>query len=174
MSVKKLTKKNVLFLCTANLCRSALAEGILKEKLAERRINFIEVTSAGSHALVREPAAALAVKVAEERGVDLSRHISHQLTKEMLKKADIVLAMERRHLDEANAIFNEGSGKYHLLSEFGLPHLRGQDIHDPYGAPREYFTRTYEIIEKCVEGLLDGLIRMWDVSDQGKSGVTSQ
>ena len=175
MAVTKSTKKHVLFVCTGNLCRSPLAEGILKKKLAERRINSVEVSSAGTHALVGEPAAALAVKVAEDRGVDLSRHVSRQLTKEMLKKADIVLAMERRHLDEANAIFNnEGRAKYHLLSDFGLPHLRGHDINDPYGAPREYFMRTYESIEKCVEGLLDELICMWDVGSHGKSGVESR
>ncbi len=170
----KSTEKRVLFLCTGNLCRSPLAEGILKKRLADRRIDSIEVSSAGTHALVGEPAAALAVKVANERGVDLSRHISRQVTKEMLRKADIVLAMERRHLDEANAIFNKDSGKYHMLSEFGLPYRRGHDINDPYGAPRQYFTQTYDAIEKCVEGLLDELIRMWDIGSCGKSGAESR
>ncbi len=161
-AMKKPTKKHVLFVCTGNLCRSALAEGMLRKKLEERRIVSVEVSSAGTHAVVGEPAALLAIKVAKEQGVDLLPHISRQLTKEMLERADIVLAMEGRHLDEANAIFKEGSGKYHLLSEFGPSHLRGHDIIDPYGGPREYFMRTYETIEKCVEGLLDKLIRMWD------------
>jgi len=84
-------KKHVLFLCTGNLCRSPLAEGILKHKLAERKIDSVTVSSAGTFALNGRPAAELAERVAAERGVDISGHRVSHVTCEMLERADLVI-----------------------------------------------------------------------------------
>ena len=152
-------RKNILFVCTGNLCRSVIGEGILKKKLAEKKIDSVTVSSAGTFALNARPAADLAVMVAGERGVDLSAHSTRHITREMLESADMVICAETDHVVEAGVVFADSGGKYRLLSDFGPPHLRGHDIDDPYGAPIDYFVSAYDRIEECVDGLVLDLLR---------------
>ena len=150
---------HILFICTGNLCRSPLGEGILKHKLEEKRIGSISVSSAGTFGLDGRPAAELAVEVAARHGVDISYHVARHLTREMLDGADFVVGMERDHIVEANVIFKDTESKYRLLTDYGPPEMQGTAIADPYGGPIDSFHRAYERIEKCVDGLLKEIVR---------------
>jgi len=150
-------KKHVLFLCTGNICRSPVAEGLLRHKLAEKNSHSITVSSAGTFGLSGAGASDLAVEVAAERGIDISGHRARHLNREMLERADLVIGMESDHLVEADVISRDHEGKYRLLSDFGPPELRGRDIGDPYGGPIELYIAAHERIEQCVDGLLESL-----------------
>jgi len=152
-------RKHVLFICTGNLCRSPLGEGILKQKLQKAKIKFITVSSAGTFAVSGRPPPESVTEAAAEHGVDISRHRTAHITREMLADADIVLCMEKDHLVEASVVLPDKSGKYRLLSDFGPPGIRGEEIEDPYGAPKDFLLMIYDQIEECVEGLLDELLR---------------
>ena len=152
-------RKNILFVCTGNLCRSVIAEGLLKKKLADRKMNSATVSSAGTFALNGRPAADLAIEVAARRGVDLSGHSTRHVTRELLESADMVICAEADHIVEAGVVLADGGGKYRLMSDFGPAHLRGHDIEDPYGAPIDHFNSAYDRIEECVDGLLLDLLR---------------
>lgn len=151
--------KKILFICTGNLCRSPLAEGILKKKLEEKGMDGFAALSAGIHSLTGEPAAELAVQVAALRGVSLSKHVAHQVTRSMLEGTNLVIAMESYHLQRCRAILGDAERKCHLLTDFGPPEIRGRDIRDPYGQAFETFLATYDEIERCVDGLVEHLLK---------------
>jgi protein-tyrosine phosphatase len=151
--------KHVLFICTGNLCRSPLGEGILKHKLAEKNIGSVTVSSAGTFGLNGYSAAELAVEVAARHGIDISEHRARHVTREMLDGADFVVGMEHDHIVEAGVVLKDTGDKYRLLTDYGPPEMRGAEIADPYGGPIDSFQDAYDRIEKCVDGLLREIVR---------------
>lgn len=77
-------KKNVLFICTGNSCRSQMAEGLLRHLAGDS----YEVFSAGTHPSIVHP---LSIAVMEEKGIDISSHTSNHLNEYRDKKIDIVI-----------------------------------------------------------------------------------
>ncbi|MEO2165970.1 MAG: hypothetical protein ABGX61_07275 [Acidimicrobiales bacterium] len=86
----------VLFVCTGNVCRSAMGQALLAHKANDAGLD-LSVVSAGTEAATGDPATDLAVNVLEQRGVDLQGHLSCSLTIEMVGSADLIVAMTRRH-----------------------------------------------------------------------------
>lgn len=143
--------KVLLFVCTGNLCRSPMAEGLARDYARKRRLP-IEVGSAGTMGLVGRPAEANAVAVCAEIGVDIAGHRSRGVTEALVDAANWVLVMEVGHAQWLRERFGDRMGdKTVMLGQFG-----GQfDIADPIGGWRFQFRRSRDEIKKCVEGFLD-------------------
>lgn len=109
----------LLIVCTANRCRSPLGEAIAVRQLAAGRI-LGTVVSAGTEATDGAPATDGAIATARRLGLDLSGHASRPVTEELVAAADIVLAMEPRHVIE---VVREHGGA--LASTFTVPELAG-------------------------------------------------
>jgi protein-tyrosine phosphatase len=92
----------VLFVCTANRCRSPMAEALLRRELAARGIDDVEVTSSG-RLQADHPASEGAVRVMAARGIDLAAHRSGSTTKARVERADLVIGMAREHVREVVA-----------------------------------------------------------------------
>lgn len=153
----------LLFVCTGNTCRSAMAEGIARAVAAERGLHDLVIESAGTGAapLPRDPdvpgpsASDGALLVAMENGLDLNEHRSRPLTRELVDAADLVLAMGDRHLDRVLEL--GGAGKAHLLTAFASEGRSQQPIEDPFGGPLSAYRVTFEELDREIRRALDRL-----------------
>ena len=89
----------ILFVCSANICRSALCETVLGQKLRDTGITGVEVESAGVHDYTGEPRDHMMVAYARKAGSELGG-TARQVTSPMLNSADLIICMERFHLVE--------------------------------------------------------------------------
>jgi protein-tyrosine phosphatase len=88
---------HILVVCTGNICRSPIAEGFLREELADRGIQTVSVSSCGVAAWDGSPATVEAVEAMVERGIDIGGHAARRLARWMLDETDLVLAMAIEH-----------------------------------------------------------------------------
>ncbi len=129
------TVLRVLFVCTGNTCRSPMAETLFRSAAAEHlmcspwqlRDYGVDVFSAGVAAWGNSPASAEAVGVMERCGLDLSQHLSRQVTPEMIAQSNVVLALTQRHRDMLLQLSPRDAERIFLLS------TDGTDIADPIG-----------------------------------------
>lgn len=149
--------RNLLFVCTGNICRSPMAEWLLRKLLEDRPIIEVQVRSAGFIALPGNTATHLAMVVAKEHGVDLERHQAQPLASSLIREADLILVMEPEHRRELLYHRPEAASKVFLLRHFAPSGGRDRAIADPYGRDLEAYRSCFQEIRECVEALFDWL-----------------
>ena len=119
----------VLVICTGNVCRSPLAAALLADRLSREGYPSIRVESAGTHVARPAPPLPYVVQVLAERGIDISGHRARLVTPEMLRRAALVLVMEKAQADHLRALAPEVSPQLRRFSE-----IVGEeyDIRAPY------------------------------------------
>jgi protein-tyrosine-phosphatase len=148
----------ILFVCTANICRSPMAEAIFNALVSDAGAPY-EARSAGVAALVGKPLTPHARAVLEEAGVPVGRHRARQVDRAMLEEADLVLAMTPEHVAALHRLAGEPSEKIGTLPSYakGVPDAEGTA--DPYGMP----ISTYRASEREIFGYVDRVVRMLQV-----------
>jgi protein-tyrosine phosphatase len=173
---------HVVFVCTANQCRSPMAEALMRQALAERGIENVGVSSAGLFE-GGIPATPAGVRAVATYGADLSGHRSRFLSGDVVDSADLVLAMTRDHAAEVLALRPDAAGRTATLRTLvrraeaagprrgeedlpnylaRLPSIKAadEDIPDPIGRSSNAHAATaaelHDLIGRLVSLLWDG------------------
>jgi glycine hydroxymethyltransferase len=175
--------KNVLFVCTGNICRSPIAEGLFRRLIGNRK--DIDVASAGVHAVRGQPPSLYAVQVCAEEGTDISRLRSQPLTATLVDQATHIFAMTGTHLETIQTLFPQTAEKTFLLREFEEPGTTvWRDVPDPIGLGRDVYEHCERIIKNALPSVLafveqgelvrPGAIRSLDVSSYSMDHLSGQ
>jgi len=143
--------KNVLFICTGNICRSPMAEGLLRQMSGGR----VEVVSAGLGAGRGQQPSAHAIRVLKEEGIDISEIRSQPVSAHLLEKADHIFTMTRDHLDMLLLLFPEMAAKARLLRFDEAAKGGRADVTDPIGGTRETYESCKEDIKRAMPRLME-------------------
>ena len=147
---------HVLMVCTGNICRSPMAEGMLKHGLPNTLVSKISVTSAGTHALHGNRAQPFAVQTMQQRGVDITTHRARLLGPSLIRASDLIVVMEPLHARLIRrAVMNVGS-KVQLLT-FYDPATDLREVPDPIGAPLTTYEACADLMQPCIQGLIAAL-----------------
>jgi protein-tyrosine-phosphatase len=147
--VEEIVMPSILIVCTANICRSPMAEALLRRKLEEEQVpGTWHVSSAGTWAEDGYRASEHGIDVMAEQGLDISQHRSRSVTREMVERADLVLTMTASHAESLRSEFPTQGFKVHRLTEMGeMPY----DVADPYGGALSEYRRTADELAYLVE-----------------------
>src|SRR6188768_2595040 len=146
---------NLLMVCIGNICRSPLAEGILKDKLHRAGLNYF-VDSAGMinyHA--GENPDHRSIEVGKQNGIDISCQIARQFTKKDLEDFDLIFAMDNSVYDELISIAKsaEHKTKIHLFLDFAEWNV-SSEVPDPYYGTRKDFEEVFHLLDKASDKIV--------------------
>ncbi len=145
--------KTILFICTGNVCRSPMAQGIFRQ--AARGRGDYRVLSAGLGALEGQPPSSYAVQAVKELGIDISGLRSRMLTTELVQQADYIFGMTHSHVDTVTMLYPQVAEKTFLLREFDETLASFEkDISDPIGGSYEVYLNCRDQIEQGIASLL--------------------
>jgi protein-tyrosine-phosphatase len=136
--------QKILFVCTGNICRSPMAEGLLKKMASDNQWS-LEAQSAGLAAFNGVPAMQEAIEACNEKGIDISAHQSQPLSKTLVLESTLILTMTDKHKESILRKMPQLADKVSLLSDFAGKGI--EDVEDPVGQSVEVYRKILTQIE---------------------------
>ena len=150
--------KTILFLCTGNICRSPMAEGLFRNAVKGR--GDFRILSAGLGAVDGQPPTNHSVTAMKEIGIDIAHQRSRALTAELVRSADYIFGMTHSHVDTVALLYPSAAEKTFVLREFDEtlePYEK--DISDPIGS-------SYHVYVDCRDQIEQGIVTLLKFMEQ--------
>lgn len=134
----------------------------MRHLLEERRPGKAEVISSGTVAAAGFPATIYAIEAARLWDLDISGHMSQPLTRSLIDKADLILAMTAGHIREITRMNPDAKSKTYLFKNFPSQSPNGEGVEDPIGQPLEQYNRTFLEIGEYLGQFVDEIVKRID------------
>lgn len=145
--------KNILFICMGNICRSAMAEGILRDKIQRHNLP-LTVDSAGTHSYHNgEKYDSRARAELKKQGVNVDDLRSRRVSADDFKRFDALFVADKMNLRDLRAEFGEITDKVQLMTKYS-DQYQGQEIPDPYYGGEEGFAHVYAMLDESISAWL--------------------
>jgi protein-tyrosine-phosphatase len=148
----------VLVVCTANICRSPMAAGLLQHALAAQPepLRSLKVESAGVAARRGERVSENSVIALKKVGIDISQHVSQPLTQELLDRCSVVICMTESHRAMIQLQAEPPPKHLYLFREF-MPQKGDKEISDPFGGPLRVYELARDEMVEAIPSLVEFL-----------------
>lgn len=150
---------NILFICTGNVSRSFLAEMLLKQSMAGQQGPPAQVQSAGLFTNLGAGPDPVMVRYLEDRNIAYDQHASQAVTPDLLDWADLVLVMEKFHLDMLVDINPDSKKKIQFLGRYLPGNQQEDEIRDPFGKSAFHYRLAQSQIALAIKALAASLLK---------------
>ncbi len=151
----------ITFVCSGNICRSPMAEGMLKQKLDKDVLKGkVEINSAGTLNLPTSVASLKAIEVAANHDVNIENHLSRPVSRAIVDQANLIFCLAENHYDFFTKNYPADKDKIHLLKGYdNSGNFTGLSIDDPIGRSTDFYRQIYDEIDKELDRILPGLMK---------------
>jgi len=148
------SSKSIVFVCWGNICRSPMAERIAERMAGDAGLDAQFTSAATSTDELGNPMDRQAARALESHGYRASHHRARRITRDEIRRADLVVAMEQIHIDRMRRLAPDAKNIV-LMSSFDPALPPGTGIDDPWSGPDSGFDVTLHKLERAMPGLLD-------------------
>lgn len=142
----------IMFICTGNICRSAMAEGMMKKLVKEENIDA-EIFSCGIYAETGDYATYNAIEAVKDYEVDITSHRATNIRVSKIKEMDLILCATVSHKQSVLYLYPELKEKVYTMKEYADICKDGQDldIKDPWGYDLNVYNHCASEIKECLD-----------------------